>query len=131
MLCIGYRSEPLEGVESEGGIYRNKDGRVAPRLWAVGWCKRGPTGAIAANRKESQAVAEALLAELAEKRDGERDGKRDDAASASGERDGTASAKLGDGGHDPRPRKNPARRGWTPSSPSATFTPSRGATGCG
>ena len=36
---------------------------------------------------------------------GERDGKRDDAASASGERDGTASAKLRRRRHDPRPRK--------------------------
>ncbi|MDA7987499.1 MAG: hypothetical protein MPJ53_03160 [Alphaproteobacteria bacterium] len=66
VTCIGYRAAPLEGVPYDDGrgIYPNENGRIADGLWSVGWCKRGPSGAIANNRKESHAVAEALLAEV-------------------------------------------------------------------
>ncbi|MGR4000688.1 MAG: hypothetical protein OD811_02695 [Alphaproteobacteria bacterium] len=63
--CIGYRTLPLEDVpyNEKRGTYDNQNGRISQGLWAVGWCKRGPSGAIATNRKESHAVAEAMLAE--------------------------------------------------------------------
>ena len=64
--CIGYVTPPLEGVpyDAARGIFVNQDGRIDSGLWAVGWCGRGPTGAIATNRKESHARMEALLSEL-------------------------------------------------------------------
>ena len=64
--CIGYVTPPLLGVpyDAARGVFANQDGKIDSRLWAVGWCGRGPTGAIATNRKESHARMEALLAEL-------------------------------------------------------------------
>ena len=64
--CIGYRTPALEGVpyDEARGVFANQDGRIDAGLWAVGWCGRGATGAIATNRKEAHKRMEELLAEL-------------------------------------------------------------------
>ncbi|MFK7987327.1 MAG: FAD-dependent oxidoreductase [Sandaracinaceae bacterium] len=64
--AIGYVAPELEGVErSEWKTsYRNDEGKIRDGLWAVGWAKRGPSGVIATNRKDSTAVADKLLEEL-------------------------------------------------------------------
>lgn len=64
--AIGYVAHSLEGVPiaASGTCYANVDGKIADRLWAVGWAKRGPSGVIATNRQDSADVAHRLLAEL-------------------------------------------------------------------
>jgi len=66
ITAIGYFAQPIEGlpIGTWRGCYENEDGKIRDRLWAVGWAKRGPSGVIATNRKDSMGVAEALMAEL-------------------------------------------------------------------
>ena len=71
--AIGYRGVPVPGVPfDEGkGIVPNVDGRVveapggAVRTghYAVGWCKRGPTGLIGTNSLDAKATVEAMKAD--------------------------------------------------------------------
>jgi ferredoxin--NADP+ reductase len=71
--AIGYRGVPLNGVPfDEGkGIVPNVEGRVveapggAVRTghYAVGWCKRGPTGLIGTNSPDAKATVEAMKAD--------------------------------------------------------------------
>jgi ferredoxin--NADP+ reductase len=60
--CIGYASPPIPGVPYDEalGRYPNGDGRIAERLYAVGWARRGPTGTIGTNRPDGFEVAEAI-----------------------------------------------------------------------
>ena len=72
--AIGYRGVPLPGLafDDRKGTVANTDGRVlvapggAVRTghYAVGWCKRGPTGLIGTNSPDSKATIELLLADL-------------------------------------------------------------------
>lgn len=66
VTAIGYKARPIDGVElNEWGTgYANEDGKIRDGVWAVGWAKRGPSGVIATNRKDSVGVAERILAEL-------------------------------------------------------------------
>jgi len=66
ITAIGYFAKPIEGlpIGSWKGCYENEDGKIRDRLWAVGWAKRGPSGVIATNRKDSGAVADALMEQL-------------------------------------------------------------------
>src|SRR5581483_9704399 len=50
---VGYRGVPIEGVPfDEGrGVVVNERGRVADRVYAAGWIKRGPSGVIGTNKK--------------------------------------------------------------------------------
>jgi ferredoxin--NADP+ reductase len=68
IAAIGYRSEPIPGLpfDAERGIVVNDQGRVAPGLYTAGWCKRGPQGVVPANRADALAVAELILADLAQ-----------------------------------------------------------------
>jgi NADPH-dependent glutamate synthase beta subunit-like oxidoreductase len=68
VTCIGYDAAPIVGVPTHewGNKYANEDGRVAQGLYAVGWAKRGPSGVIATNRKDSIATVDLLLSELGE-----------------------------------------------------------------
>lgn len=62
--CIGYASPPMPGVpyDEKLGRFPNEGGRIAERLYAVGWARRGPTGTIGTNRPDGQEVAERIAA---------------------------------------------------------------------
>lgn len=66
LTAIGYRTKAPAGVpfDTARGIIANQERRVAPGVYAVGWARRGPTGVIPANRADSLAVSEVLLADL-------------------------------------------------------------------
>ncbi len=60
--AIGYRSPRIPGIpfDAARGRLRNRDGRIAPGLYAVGWAKRGPSGVIGTNKADGKALAEQL-----------------------------------------------------------------------
>lgn len=72
--AVGYRGVPLEGVpfHERWGIVHNDQGRVLegeegaaiPRLYVVGWAKRGPSGLIGTNGPDSQATVAKMLEDL-------------------------------------------------------------------
>lgn len=117
ITAIGYTADPLEGVplSERGTCYENVDGKIRDRLYAVGWAKRGPSGVIATNRKDSMGVAHSLLDELA---DGGREGG-DALASLLGERgarvvsfeDWEKIEAVENDVEDPRPRRKLATMG--------------------
>jgi ferredoxin--NADP+ reductase len=74
--CIGYTTPPIAGVpyDERGGKFLNENGRIADRLYAVGWARRGPTGTIGTNRPDGYEVAEAIAAALPAGSDGGRVG---------------------------------------------------------
>lgn len=67
VTAIGYRSRPLPGLpfDNPRGIVANSDGRVAPGVYASGWCRRGPQGVVPANRADALEVADLVAADLA------------------------------------------------------------------
>ena len=68
VLCaIGYHSDPIPGVpfDEKRGIVANRDGRVAPRVYVVGWAKRGPSGVIGSNKPDGLNAAEQIRADIA------------------------------------------------------------------
>jgi ferredoxin--NADP+ reductase len=66
ITCIGYSTPPLEGVpyDERGGRFLNQQGRIADRLYCVGWARRGPTGTIGTNRPDGYEVAEQIAAAM-------------------------------------------------------------------
>ncbi len=64
--CIGYRSSPIDGVafDARGGRFANDGGLIAPRLYCVGWARRGPSGTIGTNRPDGFGVIERIAAEV-------------------------------------------------------------------
>jgi NADPH-dependent glutamate synthase beta subunit-like oxidoreductase len=66
VTCIGYSSSPIDGVpyDERGGKFLNEQGRIADRLYAVGWARRGPTGTIGTNRPDGYEVADGIAAEM-------------------------------------------------------------------
>lgn len=66
VTCIGSRALPFCDLpfDDRRGVVRNQDGKVAERLYAVGWLKRGAVGTIGTNRNDSIGVAEKIVAEL-------------------------------------------------------------------
>src|SRR3954451_24076639 len=66
ITAIGYSTPPLEGVayDKRGGKFLNEAGRIADRLYAVGWARRGPTGTIGTNRPDGYEVADQIAAAL-------------------------------------------------------------------
>ncbi|GAB4138816.1 MAG: FAD-dependent oxidoreductase [Planctomycetota bacterium] len=72
--AIGYRGVPVEGMPfderrgifpTEGGrLLREPGGAVMPGHYAVGWCKRGPSGLIGTNSLDSKATVEAMMEDL-------------------------------------------------------------------
>ncbi len=76
--AIGYRGIPCPGVpfDDKKGIVPNVDGRVVESVggavrqghYAVGWCKRGPTGLIGTNSLDAKATVEAMKADRADAR---------------------------------------------------------------
>jgi ferredoxin--NADP+ reductase len=65
--AIGYSTPPLEGVayDERGTKFLNENGKIADRLYAVGWARRGPTGTIGTNRPDGYEVADRISAEMA------------------------------------------------------------------
>ncbi|HYB37819.1 MAG TPA: FAD-dependent oxidoreductase [Mycobacterium sp.] len=70
---IGYHGVPTPGLpfDERSGIIPNTDGRIAGSRneYVVGWIKRGPTGVIGTNKKDSQDTVDTLLADLAAAKD--------------------------------------------------------------
>jgi ferredoxin--NADP+ reductase len=72
--AVGYRSVPLPGVpfDERKGLIPNREGRIQdlesgeilPRLYAVGWVKRGPTGLIGSNKPDAVETVERMLEDL-------------------------------------------------------------------
>lgn len=64
ITAIGYSSSPIPEVPFEGGRFVNEGGRIAERLYAVGWARRGPTGTIGTNRPDGYEVADQIAAAM-------------------------------------------------------------------
>lgn len=69
---IGYRGTPIDGIpfDAARGLVRNVDGRVVdedgalvPRTYVTGWVKRGPSGVIGTNKKDSAQTTAAIVAD--------------------------------------------------------------------
>jgi ferredoxin--NADP+ reductase len=65
---VGYRGVPTTGLpfDERSGTIPNSAGRVADSRneYVVGWIKRGPTGVIGTNKKDSQDTVDTLLDDL-------------------------------------------------------------------
>ena len=74
--AIGYKTPPIPGVafDKAGGRFANAGGKIADRLYAVGWARRGPSGTIGTNRPDGYEVAEAVRSALADASAAERAG---------------------------------------------------------
>ena len=60
VTAIGYFTSPIPDVPFEGGKFVNEGGRIADRLYAVGWARRGPSGTIGTNRPDGYEVADGI-----------------------------------------------------------------------
>jgi ferredoxin--NADP+ reductase len=74
ITAIGYSTSPIAEVPFEGGKFVNEQGRIADRLYAVGWARRGPTGTIGTNRPDGYEVAEQIAQTMPSGSGGERAG---------------------------------------------------------
>ena len=67
--AVGYRGVPTPGLpfDDRSGTIPHTDGRVegSANEYVVGWIKRGPSGVIGSNKKDSAATVDTLLADLA------------------------------------------------------------------
>ncbi|OBA62394.1 NADP oxidoreductase [Mycobacterium sp. 1100029.7] len=65
---VGYRGVPTPGLpfDDKSATIPNTDGRVEGRRneYVVGWIKRGPTGVIGTNKKDSQDTVDTLISDL-------------------------------------------------------------------
>jgi ferredoxin--NADP+ reductase len=66
ITAIGYWTPQIDGVpyDERGTKFLNEGGRVADRLYAVGWARRGPTGTIGTNRPDGYEVADLIAAAM-------------------------------------------------------------------
>jgi ferredoxin--NADP+ reductase len=64
--AIGYWTPQIEGVpyDERGTKFLNEGGKIADRLYAVGWARRGPTGTIGTNRPDGYEVADLIVAAM-------------------------------------------------------------------
>lgn len=67
--AVGYRGVPTPGLpfDERSGTIPHTDGRIdgSRNEYVVGWIKRGPSGVIGSNKKDSQDTVDTLLADLA------------------------------------------------------------------
>jgi ferredoxin/flavodoxin---NADP+ reductase len=65
---VGYRGVPTPGLpfDEKSGTIPNTQGRVdgSRNEYVVGWIKRGPSGVIGTNKKDSQETIDTLIADL-------------------------------------------------------------------
>jgi NADPH-dependent glutamate synthase beta subunit-like oxidoreductase len=64
VTAIGYSTSPIPEVPFGGGKFVNESGRIADRLYAVGWARRGPSGTIGTNRPDGYEVADQVAAAM-------------------------------------------------------------------
>ena len=66
VTAIGYRRRRSRAcpMTSAAASSVNESGRIADRLYAVGWARRGPTGTIGTNRPDGYEVAEQVAAAM-------------------------------------------------------------------
>lgn len=66
--AVGYRGMPTPGLpfDERAGTIPHVDGKIegSRNEYVVGWIKRGPTGVIGSNKKDSADTVETLLADL-------------------------------------------------------------------
>jgi ferredoxin--NADP+ reductase len=66
--AVGYRGVPTPGLpfDESTGTIPHTDGRIegSRNEYVVGWIKRGPTGVIGSNKKDSQQTVDTLAADL-------------------------------------------------------------------
>lgn len=66
--AVGYRGVPTPGLpfDERSGTIPHTDGRVdgSRNAYVVGWIKRGPSGVIGSNKKDSQATVDTLVRDL-------------------------------------------------------------------
>jgi len=74
VTAIGYSTSPIPDVPFEGGKFVNTSGRIADRLFAVGWARRGPSGTIGTNRPDGYEVGDQVAADMPPGTSGERPG---------------------------------------------------------
>jgi NADPH-dependent glutamate synthase beta subunit-like oxidoreductase len=74
ITAIGYSTSPIADVPFAGGKFVNDGGRIADRLYAVGWARRGPSGTIGTNRPDGYEVADQIAAALPAESGGQRQG---------------------------------------------------------
>ena len=74
VTAIGYSTSPIADVPFAGGKFVNEAGRIAERLYAVGWARRGPTGTIGTNRPDGYEVADQVAAAMVPGSDSDRAG---------------------------------------------------------
>ncbi|TPG32776.1 FAD-dependent oxidoreductase [Mycolicibacterium hodleri] len=67
--AVGYRGVPTPGLpfDERSGTIPHTDGRIdgSRNEYVVGWIKRGPSGVIGSNKKDSAATVDTLIADLA------------------------------------------------------------------
>ncbi len=67
--AVGYRGVAIPGLpfDDRTGTIPNADGRITGRTndYVVGWIKRGPSGVIGTNKKDSADTVDTVLADLA------------------------------------------------------------------
>ncbi|CDQ45960.1 NADPH-dependent glutamate synthase subunit beta-like oxidoreductase [Mycolicibacterium neoaurum] len=70
--AVGYRGVAVDGLpfDERSGTIPHENGRIEGREheYVVGWIKRGPSGVIGSNKKDSADTVETLLADLEEPR---------------------------------------------------------------
>jgi len=68
--AVGYRGVPVDGLpfDEKSGTIPHSDGRIEGRdhEYVVGWIKRGPSGVIGSNKKDSADTVQTLLDDLGE-----------------------------------------------------------------
>jgi len=74
ITAIGYSTSPIPDVPFEGGKFVSQRGRIADRLYAVGWARRGPSGTIGTNRPDGYEVADQIAAAMPPGATGDRHG---------------------------------------------------------
>jgi ferredoxin--NADP+ reductase len=67
--AVGYRGVPTPGLpfDDRSGTIPHTNGRIegSRNEYVVGWIKRGPTGVIGSNKKDSQETVDTLISDLA------------------------------------------------------------------